>query len=473
MLKTVRRTIESNSMFERGDRVLVAVSGGPDSVALLRALVILSSGQQWQLTAAHLNHGLRGKEADDEEAFVLALCKTMGIPCISRSVNIRTIWQTGKGRSLEETGREVRYAFLDEVALTSGAEKIATGHHRDDQAETVLMNLLRGSGLDGLKGIPPVRHGRIVRPLLDVSRNDILAFLKREGLTFRVDPSNMDPAFLRNRIRNELIPELTARYNPRIVTGLCRMAAIVRQEDAYLQDEAHRILLEWGIAAGQQEILLNRSEFNDLHIALQGRIIKQLLETAVPGGKAIGSRHIEALLSLLRAPTCRRLALDLPGGIAIERSENRLRLFRVGDRDGGRRITKADPSEREFSYQVEIPGELYLAGIDRTIRFALVDKPDPAELKRQPWTAFLDLEEAELPLLIRSFRPGDRMVPLGMAGAKKVKKIFIDAKMPLSMRGQIPLLVDQRSVLWIAGLRFSERVRVTGKTKIVLKAEMV
>ena len=283
MLQTVRKTIERSSMLTRGDHLLVAVSGGPDSVALLRALVLLSSEYQLHLTTAHLNHGLRGTEAEEEEDFVRRISQALGIACICKTVDIRLL-QIGKGRSLEEIGREERYRFLDEAAAACGARKIATGHHRDDQAETVLINLIRGSGIAGLKGIAPVRDDRIIRPLLDVSRGEILEFLNREGFAYRVDSSNLDPIYLRNRIRNGLIPDLKASYNPRIVTGLCHMAEIVRREDDYLQNVVRQILHEWGIIPGADEIHLPTSTFLKLHEAIQGRIIKRLIEAAMPSG---------------------------------------------------------------------------------------------------------------------------------------------------------------------------------------------
>ncbi|MBE0556578.1 MAG: tRNA lysidine(34) synthetase TilS, partial [Proteobacteria bacterium] len=180
MLKTVRKTIERASMLTCGDHLLVAVSGGPDSVALLRALTLLSSEYQLRLTTAHLNHGLRGIEAREEEDFVRCISHALGITCICKTVDIRLL-RIGKGRSLEEIGREERYRFLNEAAEACGARKIATGHHRDDQAETVLINLIRGSGIAGLKGIVPVRDNRIIRPLLDVTRGEVLEFLNREG----------------------------------------------------------------------------------------------------------------------------------------------------------------------------------------------------------------------------------------------------------------------------------------------------
>ena len=331
MLKRIRKTIADCSLLEKGDHLLVAVSGGPDSVALLRVMALLSPEYELRLTTAHLNHGLRGAEAKKEEEFVLSLCAGMGIACISKTVDIRML-QKGSGMSLEEIGREERYRFLDETAETCGAWKIATGHHRDDQAETVLMNLLRGSGLEGLKGIPPMRDGRIIRPLLHVGRREILEFLNREGLTYMMDSSNLSPLFLRNRIRQELIPELTLRYNPGVVEALSHTAEIIRREDDYMQVVVRQILSQWGIVPGAAEIRIPLKAFLDLHEALQGRLIKYLLEAAALPGYGIGYRHIETVLALARRQRRRSASLDLPGLIHVEREGDLLRIGRISSR---------------------------------------------------------------------------------------------------------------------------------------------
>jgi tRNA(Ile)-lysidine synthase len=472
MLKTIRKTIENASMLAQGDHLLVAVSGGPDSVALMRVLILLSSEYQLHLTMAHLNHGLRGAEAKGEEEFVRHLCTGMGMACICKTVDIRTL-QIGRGRSLEEICREERYRFLNEAAETCGAQKIVTGHHRDDQAETVLINLLRGSGLEGLKGIAPVRDGRIIRPLLDVSKGEILKFLNREGLAYMVDSSNLDPVFFRNRIRNELIPDLTTRYNPRIVAGLCRMAEIIRREDDYLQTAVRHILRQWGIIPGKEETLLPINAFQGLHEAIQGRIIKSLLEAVVPSGNGVGYRHIEAVLALLRPSYHKRTSLDLPCLIRVEKEESTLRITRVDSRKTRRDKREDTMLPTAYSYPVEIPCVVHLHEIDRHIRFEFVENPGRLEMKRQPRIGFLDYARISPPLVLRNLKPGDRIEPLGMAKPKKMKTFFIDRKIPRQCRGRIPLLADTRSVLWIAGELISDRVKVTEQTKKVLRAEMV
>jgi tRNA(Ile)-lysidine synthase len=472
LFNQVRKTIETYSMLAQGDHLLVAVSGGPDSVALLHVLANFADEYRLRLTVAHLNHGIRGAEARREEEFVRHLSAEMGMAFISKTVDIRSLQkQKGRGRSLEEIGREERYRFLDEAAEGCGAGKIATGHHRDDQAETILIHLLRGSGPEGLKGILPVRDGRLIRPLLDVGRAEIREFLRREGLAYMTDSSNLNPVFLRNRIRNGLIPALTTRYNPQLVAGLCHTAGIIRREDDYLQGVVRRIIDQWGIAAGGEEIAVPLAHFHHLHEALQGRIIKLLLETAVPLRNGIGYRHIEAVLELSRKAGARCLSLDLPSRIRVERERDVLRIRKEGERKARGRDRKT--SQSRFEYRVEIPATIYLNEIDKVIYFERIEKPNLREMKKRPQTAFMDYERMNPPLILRNVRPGDKIDLFGMSGTKNLKEYFIDRKIPGPLRGKIPILVDSLSVIWIAGQRISERVRVTKQTKKVLKAEMV
>lgn len=455
-------------MLARGDHLLVAVSGGPDSVALLYALVLMSAEYQLRLTAAHLNHGLRGAEAGREEDFVRRLSADMGLDCICKTVDIRAL-RKGRGQSLEETAREERYRFLKETASICGAVKIATGHHRDDQAETVLMNLLRGSGPEGLKGIAPVWETRIIRPLLNVAREEILEFLREEGLEHMTDSSNLSTVFLRNRIRNDLLPELKKNYNPRIVAGLSRTAEIIRREDDYLQNTVREQIARWGIVLERGELLLPLTEFLGMHEALQGRIIKFLLESFIPSGRGIGYRHIDAVLGLCRNGLDRRASLDLPCLIGVKIQGDILRIVREKSRiaRGARR-----PPPAGYSYPMDVPGEIFLPETGATIRCELIEKPHFWAMRELPEMAFMDYERLVPPLIVRNARQGDRMAPLGMGGTKKLKSYFIDRKIPFSHRQKIPLLVDARSVVWIAGERICERVKVTAGTTRVLKVEM-
>ncbi len=471
MLNRIRRSIETHSMLNRGDHLVVAVSGGPDSVALLHILMRLRDEYRLRLTAAHLNHGLRKDEADREESFVHRLCADIGIACVSRRADILEL-KRGESRSLEEIGREERYRFFQETASQCGAVKIAIGHHRDDQAETLLLHLLRGSGMEGLRGILPVRDGRIIRPLLGVGRSEILEYLRRGGISYVTDSSNRSTLFLRNRIRNELIPEVASRYNPRLVETLCRTAEIIRRENDYLSKVVRRILNGWQIVPGSPDINLPVTDFQSLHEAIQGRIVKFLLESVSSAQKGIAYRHVESVLSLARRTDCRYLFLDMPFGVTVERGRDILRIRKNRkQRAAGRGPEKK--AEIRFEYRVDIPATVHLKEIGRIVRLDWSEKPTLEEMSDRPETAYMDYDRLALPLTLRSFRPGDRIHPLGADGTKKLKEYFIDRKIPAPQRGEIPLLVDAVSIVWIGGERISERVRVTERTRRVLKAEVL
>jgi tRNA(Ile)-lysidine synthase len=472
LLKNVQKTIENFSMLDRGDHVLVAVSGGPDSVVLLKVLSLLAVEYRLRLTVAHLNHGLRGGDADNDETFVRQLSEEMGIECITRKVDIRAL-QKGRGRSLEEIGREERYRFLDEAAYTCGAGKIATGHHMDDQAETVILNLIRGSGTEGLKGIPPVRDQRIIRPLLYSAKKDIQTFLHREGMPYIQDSSNLEPLFLRNRIRNELLPQLTASYNPRINHGLCQTAEILRREDGYLQSVIRQILLKWDVLHGRPEMFIPLAEFMDLHEALRARIIKTLLESLMPFETGISYRHIASVMNLCHSSQQRTVSLDLPCRICVEKTVSTLWIKKLIDRPARQGDRKEQASSPGFTCTVVVPCVVSIPQIGKSIRFTFVSNTDDERVRQSPQIAYLDYEKTSPPLILRNQMPGDRIQSLGMKGTKKLHDYFIDRKVPFSFRKDIPLLMDAKSVIWIAGQTISERVKVSEQTKKVLKAEMV
>jgi tRNA(Ile)-lysidine synthase len=286
------------------------------------------------------------------------------------------------------------------------------------------------------------------------------------------DSSNRSPFFLRNRIRNELIPELTAHYNPQLIGALCQTAGIIRREDDYLTGVVRQVIGRWGIVPGCDEFSIPLPDFLALHEAIQGRVVKWLLEGMAPWRNGIGYRHIEAVLLLTRRDGSRGVSADLPFRIRVERERGILRIRK----EENRRTRKKDRESKtpfRFEYRVEVPATIQLSEVDRTIRLEWIEKPLVGEMKNRPETAFMDYECMTPPLILRNMRPGDRVEPLGTGGTKKLKDYFIDRKIAAPRRGEIPLLVDAGSIVWIAGERISERVRVTARTKTVLKAEIV
>jgi tRNA(Ile)-lysidine synthase len=469
MLTKVRKTIKKYHMLRRGDHVLVGLSGGADSVALLAALNRLRPLCGLTLTAAHFNHKMRGTESDADEVFVRALCKSLGIALVCRSLEERT---RPRGVSVEDFLRRHRYAFFERARRETGASRVALGHHRDDQAETVLMNIIRGAGLAGLSGIPPVRSATFIRPLIDCSRREILDFLESEGLSFVDDSTNTDERFLRNRIRIGLMPELESRFNPAIGATLCRLADVIREENDYISHNAQEHVAHWrGDDAPKHPFQVPVSELRGLHPALQRRVILEIARCVSNMESAIGFEHVQAVLDLAAgAKPSKRL--DLPGGLRVVRNYGQLEFHRA-ERSGVRHRSERAPKDpgEAFTLDVCIPGTVRITSLGMGIRFR--------ELKRVPAVmatdkrAFLDRDRIAFPLVVRSTKPGDRIQPLGMKGTRKLKSVFIDEKIPRALRGTFPVVADTLSVLWVPGVRLSERVRIGEATKRVLSVEII
>jgi tRNA(Ile)-lysidine synthase len=467
MVEKIKKAIREQGMLDMGDHVVAAVSGGPDSMALLKVLELISTEFHLTLIAAHLHHGIRGEDADEEEELVRQYSQAKNILFVSRRIHVPSL-KRKKKQSVEDIGREERYRFLKEVAETYAAQKIALGHQLHDQAETMIMNFLRGSGLEGLRGMLPVREGLFIRPLLAIRREEILHFLQAQQVPYRLDPSNESNLYLRNRIRQGLIPDLKDQFNPDLEENLRDMADILRLEDDYMNMLALGILAEAGVQRPGGEMSLQRSNLRKHHPALQRRMIKSLLEGLSPSGKGIGFTHVMAVIRLSESDKPGG-QVDLPHGIRVRREYDVLYFQKKTERDGA---LKSEKRSEEFLYDVSIPQVIPLHELGRNLSFELV-KPSESLVRDDANRTYMDCEKIVFPLVVRTFRPGDRIQPLGMEGTKKLKAYFIDRKVPQRRRGEIPLLVDGKSVIWIAGMRLSERVKITDKSRKILKVEIV
>lgn len=457
----VAASAKARHLFDEGDHVLAAVSGGPDSVALLAALVALAPSMRLTLSALHVNYGLRGGESDGDERFVSRLCAGLGIPLICERVDLSRAPGAG-GASLQARAREARYGALRRAAASLGASKIALGHTADDQAETLLMWMLRGSGAAGLSGIRPLRDGIFVRPLLDVGRADVLAYVKARGLAFRTDSSNAKPLYLRNRIRHELLP-LLKQFNPSVVEALTREAEILRDENECLD----RLVSEWIARHVRQpedrSLTLPRQALLDLPVALQRRVLRRLMQQAMGDPHGPSFRAVEsALEKVVRGRSGSSLALR---GARVAREYRDIALF-PGQRGAG----------------VSAPG----ACVPMTIPSSVVWPPTGQVLRLR----FASAEEGRVPggqqvarfdagrfthrLEVRSWRAGDAFHPQGMGGRrKKLQDYFSDIKLPRGRRAGVPLLVAPEGILWVAGYRTDHRFRVTPSTARVVTAELL
>lgn len=456
VLHTVLDTIDKYELLKKGDCVVVGLSGGPDSSALLAALSAIAPELNLKLVAAHFNHGLRGRESDGDEAFSRKLSKKLGVTFRAGKMKKAA---ASRGVSPEDYYRRQRYAFLNKVAADCQAQKIALGHNMQDQAETVLLNLLRGSGTEGLKGILPKRDGNIIRPLIEVSRREIIEYLDENGISCRHDSSNKSKIYLRNQVRAELIPYLK-KYNPKIEETLAQTAQILRNEDEFIRQHVADALESPYIKKGQGRVLLKTGFVNNLPQAVRWRLLKTLLEDFSPAKNGFSFVHIKSLdeLSQGHEPGKR---INLPLGVEASREYENLILKK----------TKGRKKKVQYEYPVTIPADIYVTERDVNVRLKLARKKDVDLENRNK--VYLDLDKIKPPLILRNRRDADRFVPLGMKGMKKIKDFFIDRKVPVRLRDEVFMLVDGITVIYIENMRLSDRVKVTGETKNVLALEII
>jgi len=460
LIRKVVQSIAHHGMLHAGDKVLVGVSAGPDSVVLLHVLQTLAERLDIRLGVAHLDHGLRPDAAEAEEKLVRSQAGQFNL--FYHTEKLESPPQKG---SIEEQLRHWRYAFFRRTALIHGYTKIALGHHADDNAEAVLMNLLRGSGVRGLSGIPPVRGNRIIRPLITSRRTEILAYAGRHGLHYMHDASNLDPRFERNRIRHQLIPLLEREFNPNLVRTLNRTAALCWEEDRWLAAHLEPLLAQV-IARSDAHILELRMEaLNSAPQAIQRHLIRSAIRQWQGHLRRIGADHIDALLSLLKSD---RRCLHLPYHVAAETSGTLLRFQRADSR----------PCEKisagKFHYTLpamgQYPLELRIPEANIMLRCSPVDiiQAGPLQVPEQHMI-LLDMDRLNFPLTVRNFQPGDHFQPFGLQGRQKVKKLFIDRKISPAHRKWIPLLISANAILWVVGIRRGSEAAISSETTRVLR----
>lgn len=462
----VRKTIEDNGLIKKGDKILVAVSGGPDSVALLHVLAELSGRYGTELFVAHLNHMLRGKEADGDEEFVRKTAGSLALPFVTEKANVKNTAKALR-MSVEEAAREVRYDFFNRAAAKFGASTIATGHTLDDQAETILMRLLKGSGSLGLSGIPYKRRsGKIwvVRPLLDVSRKEVVEYIRKNRIPARTDTSNRKTIYLRNKIRNNLIPILEKDFNPNIKNVLASMASTFTDESLYLTEVA---------AAKAKRICRMRKGGIELsikglaaeHAALQRLIVRHIIVLLNGSLKGMTYKHWESVESLIKGAERKRI--DLFGRIKAAKNNGRI-IFTA--KDAGRH---AAPNLIKETVKLKVPGEIIIPGLGIKIKAEIVRRRPDFKKKRDKDTEYVNGDLIGRSLRIRARRAGDRMKPLGMASYKKLQDIFVDEKISRERRHMIPIIVSGNKVLWAAGVKLSDEFKLKDGTRRIVKLSAI
>ncbi|MGA6829033.1 tRNA lysidine(34) synthetase TilS [Nitrospira sp. NS4] len=456
LLHRVVKTVRSRRLFEPGHHLLVALSGGPDSVALLTLLHRLAPRWRLRLTAVHFNYRLRGTESDEDEAFVVSLCEALGISLHCRTLDVRA---RARRVSLQAEARELRYGAMMTLAGECGADRIVLGHTADDQAETVLLWMLRGSGLAGLAGMPAVREGLIVRPLYEVRRRDIVAYLTQSGQSYRQDSSNRKPVYVRNRIRHELIPVMN-QIAPSAIDALCRLADLCRDDEQYLEAQVAGLASSMLREDGQGGWSVERGVVQALPVALQRRLLREALRRCHTSRRPPAFATIEAVRALLfKQTSSARLSLK---SVQAAVTGERLHL--------APRFILAGPVEREpaaIGVILPVPSHTEWAGTGQQIRVQLVTIEQVCRPPRsQAWSMVVDADRVGGPLKLRSWQRGDRFFPAGMKGrSKKLQDLFVDLKVPKAKRNRIPLLVSQDGIVGVLGYRQDERFGVGASTR--------
>lgn len=471
LISKVFKTIASFGMFRANERVMVGVSGGPDSVSLLHILDVMRDRLPLHLAVAHLNHGLRGEASNRDEVFVRNLAGKMGAPFFCERTDARVL-ADAQGRSLEEAGRVARYEFFHRVADLHGFEKIALAHHADDNAETVLMYLLRGSGMLGLSGISPVRGSRIVRPLICLRRKEILRYLSENRLSFVLDASNEDTGFIRNRIRCQLIPQLQNQYNPKIIHALNRLSNLACAEEAWLVSITTPLLQAATVQEGINRTALCIRMLRTHPEGALRRILRQAVERVKGDLRRISLVHVDAAIKIVYGNN-ERARLDLPDRIQIQRNQDRLIILK--EEAHRQRELRGSASSGGFCYMIDSDTQsLFVEPMGAYLILTRQENSGFQMIKNAGNSvAFLDRDCVRFPLKVRNPMPGDRFVPLGMKGRQKLKKYFIDRKVPRQVRSLCPVLLSQDQIIWIVGHQIDDSVKVTSKTRHVLKIELL
>ena len=461
-VQQMHRFIAEHQMIKDNETVLVAVSGGADSLALLYGLHTLRSQLRCKLHVGHLNHCLR-PDADADAEFVQQYAAHLELSCTIQRAEVPRLVKQWK-LSVEAAGRKARYQFYESVCTEVSATKVALGHHQDDIVETVLMNLIRGSGATGLKGIPPVRDIKFIRPLAGFTRQNIEAFLTSIGIVPRHDATNTDTYYLRNRIRRELIPRLARDYNPNIKTGLSRTADVLGAESEYLDTAAREAFETCRIQDPQKNVVLDRVKFRQYHIALQRRMLRQSVSEMLGDMSDLYFAHCDAMLNLVEGDAPNTI-LSLPNGLRFRRAYQQLIFER-----------KTVETEN-FAYLIAIVGKTFIEALNTEITAELgdVESRGTLALPDGKFEAIFDYDKLRkvfvepsleiFPLTVRNRRQGDRFQPYGMRGTKKIKDFLIDAKVPRYERDSIPLLVCGDVILWVIGYTTSDAFKIEPDTR--------
>lgn len=456
MLKyKVLDTIKEHNLICDEDNIAIGVSGGPDSMALLYILLEIKALINFNIYIIHVNHGVRGKDAEKDQLFVKRIAEELNLPYYTKSVNMI---EYGKkmGITAEEAGRELRYGFFREVLNAQGGGKIAVAHNLNDQAETLIMRFFRGTGIDGLKGMEFIT-GDIIRPILGISREEIESYIEDNNIETVLDETNLQPIYTRNKVRLELIPYIEENFNPNIINTLWRMSQISAVDSKFLEGYSKKGFNLIVKNEDENGIILDGKKLLEEDQSIQQRVLRISIERVNDSLQGISKMQISNILDLLN---------KFETGKEVHISNNIIAKISYGDLIIKKNTHKKDD---KYLHKLKLPGITNLQDINYSFDIQILPIEEISKMYKDNNIGYFDYDIIKGDLSVRNRKDGDRFMPFGMKGTKKLKDYLIDEKIPNRLRNGIPLIVDQRNILWVVGYRTNEMYKVTKDTKKVLK----
>lgn len=461
MKEKVFKYIKENSMINEGDRVLVALSGGPDSVCLLSVLNELKEVLNIEIFAAHLNHCIRGEEADKDEEYSKSLCEKLKIKFYSRNVKVENMAKE-LGISSEMAGRKARYDFFDDIKEKEHINKIALAHNANDQAETILMRLMRGTGMDGLEGIKPIREHKYIRPILCLTRAEIENYCDEKCLDARIDKTNLEPIYARNKVRLELIPYIQKNFNEDIINTLNRFSNITSRDNSYMEAMTEKAFKEYVVIL-KDRVVIGKECFKE-HGAIATRVIRKAIETIVNSLNNFQQVHILDIINLQNTQGSKYI--NLPMNVVAENDYGDI-VLRVNSDDTSE-YSPLQISLKDFDKK-QLQKGIFMGRIfNYNIFIKLIMKNKSINIKGNDYTRYFEFPE-DSDIVIRQREQGDKFVPYGMKGSKKLKDLFMDMKIPKEKREKTPVVLFDNVITWIVGYRTSNNFKIDKDTKQILE----
>ncbi len=451
----VRSTINKYSLLEKGDKVVLGLSGGPDSVCLLHILKQLESEYNISIYAAHLNHQIRGIEAQKDVMYISQLCDSLGVKFFVKSINVPKYCEEN-GLSIEEGARKLRYEMFYEIKQKTKSNKIAIGHNLNDQAETILMRMMRGTGLQGLKGIDYKRDDTIIRPILDIERSSIEAYCEQHNLNPRIDSTNLENIYTRNKIRLDLIPYMQENFNNNIIECICRMGNNLKLDSDYIEQEGINKFKEVSKLQSDEKVEIVLDKYINLHKSIKSRIIRNSIKYILGDTNFVDQKHIEDILELEDDDKINK-KLVLPRGLFVYRNNESI-LFT------NKEITY---EEIEYSYRLPKDGVIKIKELGVFVETKTISIERFKSMKVDKSSKVFDLDKFKGGMVVRNRESGDKIKLSG--GSKKLKNLFIDLKIPREERCKVPVVVDENEVVCVGNYKMSENYKIDAHTKEVLK----